>query len=785
MNQNDINVHLNTLRDKIDNSRGLVEKDTEARQVTTYQHIIQIDSRDCVGIGSLECARSVFEANGGRKEESGQITGTSPMGTYPTKIIVNTTSVNNNQIRNGDVVYISGVQGNTVINNSNWRISNLTVPDLSLLPYSGSSFTINSISSGNYAGGGIWFRRADNGYPAITENTNVISGNEMTIQLQKRLKVIRSIALNVSIIPRDIIPLISYYKDLYETTDNDDFVSQTYIPQEKKFMELNSYGFYSTDISLFRTYDGDFAMPNQVTPPPLNLWNPLPGAWPNQPISYSFQTVPTYKSGNITVPSSSDINYIMCSGYGVYDLNDWTASTREETETARKALLVAIVRSQMINSIDLATLIENCETTSNGVSPFGYGQFQRFLPGPGLQLNYQPGTSDGADPSIADADWPIAFPGFRGNVWGPYDSPGDRFQKVGLRDTLQDLFLNGDLDNLFGTPVIKPNVKTNQLINDSDYGITSGKCIETVNFSNIANSTNLNILNAMRIVPNGFGAASVIAQGQGNPDYTNVYQNSGGIGPSGLGAPSAWSLTGVYGAPSIDDPNAVGPLSWNLLTNGTVPQSSVGNDPNTYIAQTSSINHRFSWYDSGAANGLFKTQMKSYILYCISNLPSTNLVIKCFQFPRDERVQSTNTDVASSILNIPVRLLPDISSDGGFQYVESLLPLLSQASDLEYWGKRFLTPMASLDKITLSFFTYEGVPIPLERQLSYRCGCRSKNMSPLLRSKRELSLLLRAECYQYVNPGLNINEKIMTMLKETEISGNSFAVRASNYEDYS
>jgi hypothetical protein len=60
--------------------------------------------------------------------------------------------------------------------------------------------------------------------------------------------------------------------------------------------------------------------------------------------------------------------------------------------------------------------------------------FRRFLCGPGLQLNYQPGTSDGANPSIVAAvDWPIAFPDFKGNVWGPYDTPGDRFQKFGLQ----------------------------------------------------------------------------------------------------------------------------------------------------------------------------------------------------------------------------------------------------------------------------------------------------------------------------------------------------------------
>jgi hypothetical protein len=769
------------LRDKADNSRGLSQKETETRQVTTHQYIIEIDSRDCVGIDSLACARKTFEINGGRKEASGVILGTSGLSISPIKIGTSSSSVNDNQLRNGDFITISGVQGNTVVNNT-WRVSNLTIPD-GTLPYSGSSFTVNSIGNGNYAGGGTWVRQADNGYPIINNNTNTIIGNEMIIHLQKKLKCIRSIALNISVLPRDIIPIYCYYKDLYDTI-LDSTIYATYIPQEKKFMQSIAYGFYSTNISMFRTYNGDFSIPNQVTPSPLNLWNPPVGAWPNQPIPYPYQTVPTYRSKNITI-SGLDY-YLICSGYGVYDLNDWTATTRANTEIARKALLLVLIRPQMYNGISYIDIIEKCSTTSSNISPFGYGQFQRFLCGPGLQLNYQPGTSDGADPSVVGVNWPIAFPDFKGNVWGPYDTPGDRFQKLGLRDTLQDLFLNGDLDNLFGSPIIKPDIQISNLINDSDYGLTVNKCIESVNFANFSQSTNYNILNAMRLVQNGYGAVSVTAQGSGNPDYSSVYQSSGGIGPSPLGAPSAWSLTGVYGAPTLSDPNAVGPLSWNLLTNGTIPQSSVGNLPFGYPQQISNINHRISWYDLGPSQGAFKSQIKSYTLYAFSNLPSTNLVVQAFQFPRDERVQSTNSEVGSSILNIPIRLLPDVSSDGGFQYIESLLPLLSQTSDLEYWGKRFLSPMASLDKINLKFYTYDGTPIPLERQLSYKCI--SDEINPLLQSRREISLLFRAECYQYVNTGLDIIEMIDKILGIDDRNDNNdndeFIIRAANYDEY-
>lgn len=769
------------LRDKSDNTRGLAKKDTETKQVTTYQHIIQIDSRDCVGIDSLACARKAFELNGGRKEASGLILSTTGLFISPIKIGTTTPQVLNNQLKNGDIITISNVQGNTVTNNT-WKVNNLIIPDPTL-PYVGSSFEINGIGNGNYAGGGTWIRLADVGYPTITTTTNIITGNEMTIALQKRLKAIRSIALNVSVIPRDIIPIYCYYKDLYNTILDPDIYA-TYIPQESKFLKQNSYGFYSTDISILRTYDGIFAIPNQVTSSPLTLWNPLIGLWPNQPMPYPYQTVPTYRSGNILI---NNLNYyLICSGYGVYDLNDWTAGTQADTEIARKALLLAIIRPQTYNDMNYKDMIDNCSTTSNGIYPFGYGQFQRFLCGPGLQLNYQPGTSDNANPSVAEPDWPIAFPNFKGNVWGPYDTPGDRFQKFGLRDTLQDLFLNGDLDNLFGIPIINPNIQTSNLINDINYGLSSKKCTESLNFMNFSQSTNYNILNAMRLVQNGFGAVNITAQGQGNPYYTNVYQNSGGIGPSSFGSPAAWSLSGVYGLPNLNDPNAVGNLSWNLLTNGILPQTAVGNLPNNYPAQINTINHRIGWYDLGASNGAFKNQMKSYMLYAINNLPSTNLVIHAFQFPRDERVQSSNSEVGSSILNIPIRLLPDISSDGGFQYIEALLPLLGQASDLEYWGKRFLTPMASLDKINLKFFTYDGIPIPLERMLSFKY-CEN-NTNSLLRSRREISLIFRAECYQYVNTGLDLIDMIDKILGIDDTTGNdndSFTVRASNYGDYS
>ena len=61
----------------------------------------------------------------------------------------------------------------------------------------------------------------------------------------------------------------------------------SYIPQEKDYTESRIIGFYSTPLSLFRTYvDGSFSIPNQGTPPPYRLWNPPVGGPTHQLMPY-------------------------------------------------------------------------------------------------------------------------------------------------------------------------------------------------------------------------------------------------------------------------------------------------------------------------------------------------------------------------------------------------------------------------------------------------------------------------------------------------------------------
>jgi hypothetical protein len=799
------------------------------KQLTTFSHLVQIDTRDCIGRESLKSAVNSFESDGGRNEAQGILNMVTGIGTSPIKVGIDSTSISENIIKNGDTIQISNVQGNTNANGT-FIVKNTLNPDPDP-SFPGASFELgtHSIGNANYAGGGSWFRAADIGYPKTTQTSSIITGNEMIIKLQKKLKAIRSFSLIHSTIPRDFIPIEVYFKDLYlqstnlptQTTTSPFSVWDTFIPQEKIFMESMSIGFYSTPIMLLRSYQGSLALPNQVSPPPLELWNPPVGTWPSQPLPYPYQVVPTYSSESFNIPDSSSDVIIVCSGYGLYDLNDWTSSTGDAafdriiTELARKLLLFAIVQPQSYSDVSYINMILNCTTTSNDTSPFGYGNFQRFLPGPGVQMNYQPGTSDSSDPRTASVDSPVPFPNFKGNVWGPYDIPGDRFQRLGLRDTVQDLYLNGDLNNLSGSPIVKAHVATENIMIDPTLGINF-KYIQPVDLSNVSNSTNPNILNAMRIVSNGFGATSIRSEGFGNPDYTNTYLSSGGIGPSALGAPSAWSLTGIYGAPDLSDPNAVGPNSNETsLSNGEIPQIAEGNDPAGYPAQTAEISHRIGWFDLGANEGVFLKQIKNYTEYIMQELPDTNLIIHAFQVPRDFRVQSTNSKVGDSIFSCPIRLSVGTST-GNAQYVENLDPLLASSS--EFWERRFLSPLASMDKITLTFTTYGGIKIPIEKMLQLNktstyienferlfgspnsdlfSGISSDGglsylfdpLDPTLlnRTNRALSLMFKVDCYQYTNIGLNIHEQVNKILGiiEDPDSDEEFTVRAGNYENYS
>ena len=105
---------------------------------------------------SLLEARLSLSVQGGRHEASGLITSTTGIGVTP--IHINIQTILPGVLRNGDISNYLWVQGNIVCNNL-WKIFNVTT----------TSFEINAQGSGNYAGGGQWFRAEDNGYPNILE----------------------------------------------------------------------------------------------------------------------------------------------------------------------------------------------------------------------------------------------------------------------------------------------------------------------------------------------------------------------------------------------------------------------------------------------------------------------------------------------------------------------------------------------------------------------------------------------------------------------------------------
>ncbi len=717
-----INVRQIGLRDKYDASSGLAQTNANDVQQTTVEYTVTVDTRDCVGMNSLKDAQDAAVFNGVRSGTYGVVLNAS--NTSPITLTLDSVLA----LQNGDEIEVTAVKGNLNANGS-FIISNVTVTASPI-----GTVTLNdSYSMGIYTGGGEWNLPSDPGYPLLSANDSVVKGNQIIMKLNYPIRNIRTFALNNIVIPRDIIPLPVYIKDFIDistTYTNTSYPGltetnyTTYIPQERKYLEEQLLGFYSSPLSSWRSYrNGSISMADQVTPPPLGLWNPPVGDWPLQPVPYPFQTVPTYKSNNFTVSGQTGTFHLILSGYGVYDLIDWTAvpsgdpiADATTTSLMRKLLFFLIVQKQSYRDIDYVDLIINCNTVTPGdyTYPFGYGDFQRFVCGPGYQLNYQPGTNTSLpeDPTIASTDSPVPFPDFRGNVCGPYNYPGCRFQKIGLVSVIQDLYLNGDLANLHGQPIILANVPTEAIPEHPSFGLNFLSLVE-VNLGNYSTTTNINILNAMRIVPNGFGALTVRANGQGIAPYTSIYGQISGLGAGGQG-PSIngygqWVNRGIYGTSgSLSDPIAQGPLGSNIT-----PPSSDASYPGVGAIE---INYNTAFYDSGPNFGNFINSITNYINFAVNDIPDTDIIVKVLEANRT-RAQSTNSNNSYAILDCPIRLNIG-SANGTQQYIESVQSLVSGASF--YWKQRFITPIARLDSIHISFTTYDGTEIPLEKMLQQR-----------------------------------------------------------------
>lgn len=778
------NMNSIGIRDKYDSGAGLSQTNASDIQITTVEHTLIVDTRDCIGMQSLEDAQAAIEFNGVRTDARGFLINA----TNTTPIVITLDSVLN--LKNGDNIYINGVSGNLNTNGVQ-TLGSVTITNSPI----GTAVLLGSRGSGAYNGGGEWYREPDPGYPFMGPQDSIVRGNQIIVSLNRPLKDIRTLALYHIVIPRDIIPLSVYITDFITVSTTYNNVSYpgltdtdftTFIPQEEIYLESRMLGFYSSPLDIWRSFiQGSMSMPDQITPPPHELWNPPLGDWPLQPIPYPFQTVPTYKSNSFTVTNETAFFHIIMAGYGVYDLIDWTANTGNpeldaiNTSLMRKLLFFLIVPKQSYRDVDYIDLIINCNTVTPGnlAYPFGYGDFQRFVPGPGIQQNYQPGTNITivGDPTVAGVDNPVPFPNFRGNVNGPYNYPGARFQKLGVTTLIQDLYLNGDLNNLFGEPIVLKDIPTEAFSEHPSFGLNFLSQIE-VNLGNISTAINLNILNAMRIMPNGFGAATIRANGQDNTMYTSVYGinttlgGAGGQGPSTLGVPSAWVNHGLYSSTGIfGDPIAQGPFALGITPPATDP---------TYPGTGSiEITHNTSFSDLGTNFGSFIGNILKYVEYAVNDIPDTDLVIKIDEAERTSRVQSTNSTNGIAILDCPIRLNTG-TTNGTQQYIESISGLVAGAS--YYSEKRYMIPRPKLNKLHINFTTYENQPIPLEKMLQQRKSLELQRLTVKIlnelnyetnpfnvnylfdkydpkmtkRYKRYFQIIFKINCYEAVAPGL-------------------------------
>lgn len=491
------------LVDKQSEAVGLQEKNLETSNpsVTQKEHLLMFDTRDCVGTLSLREAQIAFSYEAAT-------TGKIPPEEFKKSL-------------NKDSVVVP-------------------------------SKLVSVVSDLAQAGKITGFPERGN------DGTPYIDGNVIDFRLPKKLKQLKSFEIINAIIPRDIIPMYVYFPGFsnncipFELTGTGlDYLNPTNqsaasiwespIPEtyedffDNRITGISSNklgGVYYTPLRYWRSYTGPNCMPNPHTPPPYQLWNPpqdnlSDDPWPFQPQPVQGQRIPTYRARN----------GVVFSGYGLYDLEDFPVTQELQLSDGsmiqiplRKLILKLLVpEGQYIDGVSAEELIDisivndfnDSGIVENPLIQTGYGDYQRFIPGPGIAMNYQPnqfrenksapielGVST-YDPDTGSlGSMPVPFPNFRGNVWGPYGRPGDRFQNKGVQSTVDELYLNGDLANLEGNPILWPGFNPSQQAYTFEFYIATLKRTNNiVRFQTVESSTNPNIKNSMRVeYDGGFGA---------------------------------------------------------------------------------------------------------------------------------------------------------------------------------------------------------------------------------------------------------------------------------------
>lgn len=516
-----------------------------------------------------------------------------------------------------------------------------------------------------------------NGFPTRTNDEEpYIEGNTITFRFNKVLKLVKSLEIINAIIPRDIIPVYVYFPGFINNSlpfslpgtgvtylnpdvTNPSSTWESPIPEsiedyfDKNVQGLSANklgGVFQTPIRYWRCYTGPNCMSNPHTPPPYQLWNPPQDSlsdnpWPFQPQPVKGQRIPTYVAKN----------GVVFSGYGLYDLDDFPTSQKLQLADGtniqiplRKLILKLIVpEGQFINGVSARELIDisnvddfnDSGVVDNPLSQTGYGDYQRFLPGPGLAMNYQPnqwrdGKSAPIDLGCSTYDpdtgyigpMPVPFPNFRGNVWGPYGRPGDRFQNKSLQLTVDELYLNGDLRNLEGNSIIWPNYNPTENPYTFELFITTLKRANNiVRFRTFETASNPNIKNSMRVeYDGGFGAVfayvgvntisrgspgPIVSGGLPNTQYDGSFHKFNSdiwITPR-QDIPNNWiqSLPGPQ-KPSITSDPSTGFSGWMYIWRNVFPWTG-----SIYVPVTAGGTGPMEYYDCDSTNPEWKKSVGS------------------------------------------------------------------------------------------------------------------------------------------------------------------------------
>ena len=135
------------LRDKGDRLQ-LTQVSPYTPQSILVEHMLTVDTRSCVGTQSLQ-DKAYAISQGIRAPASGYILNVTSLGITPITITFDSVS----QLKNGDNVFIKGVQGNSAVDGDN-VISNINI--------STNTADVLGQPNGYYkSSGATWYRQAD------------------------------------------------------------------------------------------------------------------------------------------------------------------------------------------------------------------------------------------------------------------------------------------------------------------------------------------------------------------------------------------------------------------------------------------------------------------------------------------------------------------------------------------------------------------------------------------------------------------------------------------------